>query len=358
MRKLRFAIIGSGWRACFYIRIAKALPERFELLGMAVRRRERAEEMQEQYGIRTEEDQEVLLAEKPDFVVAAVNRAANYQVCRELLERGFAVLADTPPSDDPEELRILWDLVCQKGGKLQVAEQYFLYPSYAARIRISRSGILGDIWNVNISALHEYHAFSIIRKFLNNGHCPVKITARAYRYPVAETDSRDGMILHGEQKTQERVRAELEFEDGKTAFYDFSGVQYHSFIRSRHLNVQGTRGEIDDQMISYLEEDSHPHQEYILCERAEDKKGVHRVLFGGRAVYENPYPIGLLTEDETAVACLMESMDYYLETGEELYPLADAMEDAYLTALLNEAVKTGKTVASTPQPWNNLTENL
>lgn len=85
MRKLRFAIIGSGWRACFYIRIAKALPERFELLGMAVRRRERAEEMQEQYGIRTEEDQEVLLAEKPDFVVAAVNRAANYQVCRELL---------------------------------------------------------------------------------------------------------------------------------------------------------------------------------------------------------------------------------------------------------------------------------
>ena len=75
-------------------------------------------------------------------------------------------------------------------------------------------------------------------------------------------------------------------------------------------------------------------------------------------IRDSPYPIGLLTEDETAVACLMESMDYYLETGEELYPLADAMEDAYLTALLNEAVKTGKTVASTPQPWNNLTENL
>ena len=352
MGKLRFGVIGSGWRACFYIRAALALPEKFELLGVVVRNPEKAERMEKEYGIRTMADQEELLAETPDFVVAAVNRSGNYRMCRELLERGCAVLAETPPADSTEELADLWKLSEEKGGRLQVAEQYFLYPSYAARIQVAESGILGEIESVNISALHEYHAFSIIRKFLGNGHCPVKITARQYDSLVADTDGRYGMVLNGEEKVQERVRAVLEFSDGKTAFYDFAGVQYHSFIRSRHLNVQGRRGEIDDMKVSFLEEDTHPHQETLLCERWEDHKGIDRVLFAGRTVYQNPYPVGLFTEDEAAVACLMEAMGPYLESGRERYPLADAMQDAYLTVLMAEALKTGKTVESQPQPWN------
>ena len=34
MKKTSFAIVGSGWRSLYFVRIAKALPERFELRAM------------------------------------------------------------------------------------------------------------------------------------------------------------------------------------------------------------------------------------------------------------------------------------------------------------------------------------
>ena len=37
MAKLRFIVVGSGWRSLFYWRIAQALPERFELCAMLCR---------------------------------------------------------------------------------------------------------------------------------------------------------------------------------------------------------------------------------------------------------------------------------------------------------------------------------
>ena len=34
MAKLRYLIVGSGWRSLFYLRVAQALPERFEVCAM------------------------------------------------------------------------------------------------------------------------------------------------------------------------------------------------------------------------------------------------------------------------------------------------------------------------------------
>lgn len=43
MAKLRFIVVGSGWRSLFYWRIAQALPERFERCAMLCRTEEKAE---------------------------------------------------------------------------------------------------------------------------------------------------------------------------------------------------------------------------------------------------------------------------------------------------------------------------
>jgi len=47
--------------------------------------------------------------------------------------RGFAVLCETPAALEEDALRALWQLHRQ-GAKLQVAEQYWLYPTLAKRL--------------------------------------------------------------------------------------------------------------------------------------------------------------------------------------------------------------------------------
>lgn len=42
MKPIRYAVIGSGWRAAFYGRIAQKLPEQFELCMLLCRTEEKA----------------------------------------------------------------------------------------------------------------------------------------------------------------------------------------------------------------------------------------------------------------------------------------------------------------------------
>ena len=41
MGKIRYGVIGSGWRAEFYIRIAKAVPDKFEFTAVLIRDKEK-----------------------------------------------------------------------------------------------------------------------------------------------------------------------------------------------------------------------------------------------------------------------------------------------------------------------------
>lgn len=280
MAKLRFIVVGSGWRSLFYWRIAQALPERFELCAMLCRTEEKAEKMHREYGVPVSTSAEQCIALHPDLVVVAVNKASIAAVSTEWLARGFAVLSETPAALNEDALCALWQLHRQ-GAKLQVAEQYWLYPTLAKRLAAVRSGAL-------------------VEKTL-------------------------------QQHT-------LEFAGGGTAFLDFNGVQYHSYLRSTHTSVQGERGEVFDDTLRCLDAAGEP-----VC----------------RQLTPLPDPLAAaaaqagLNEDETAIACFLDRMQGYLAGGAEVYPLADALQDAYLALLMERALAApGQPVESTPQPWN------
>ena len=251
----------------------------------------------------------------------------------------------------------------EEGAKIQVAEQYFLYPSFAAAAEVVRRGFLGEASMMTLSAVHDYHGASIIRRMLGTGLQNMTIYGKEYPFTLMETDSRDGAITDGRMSERMRRRVTFEFEDGKTAFYDFSSVQYHSYIRSRPLNVQGMTGELNDWTVRYVKEEVQPSgrrflpmEQTMSVERNASGGGIIRISLGEEQLYVNPFVhMGLkqvLPQDETAIAVLMMGMRRYIEEGLECYPLAEGLQDAYALILVNEALKSpGRPVRSETQIW-------
>lgn len=357
MKPLSFIIIGCGWRAMFFVRIAKWFPEHFQLKYMLCRSREKAERIAAEQGIRTTTSAAECEAVRPDFVVASVSRDAMCQVTEEWAQKGFAVLCETPAGMNVEELKRLWELKESGGAKIQVAEQYIRYPIVAAGLRAVRQGRLGEPYGVRLSVAHDYHGASLIRHMLGIEPGPVRMRGQRYTIPVTQTDSRYGAITDGSVKQWDRGCISMEFTGkaaaGKTAYYDFSGVQYHSFIRSRHLNVQGRDGEWNDTVLRYIGEDGLPVKEPLLPWLAPEYRELETEELRKTAGQWNPALELDSAQDEYAIASMMFDMRAYLEGGREVYPLAEALEDAYTWLLMEKAWQNpGEMIESEPMPWH------
>ena len=74
----------------------------------------------------------------------------------------------------------------------------------------------------------------------------------------------------------------------------------------------------------------------------------------GEMIYESPfarYTEARLTDDEIGMGSLLLGMERLIRTGEEIYPLAEALTDTYLYLKMDEAIRTGRPVKTERQIW-------
>ena len=359
MKPVSFVIVGSGWRAMFYVRAALRYPQCFKLCCLLCRTKEKAACIHREYGIPVTTEVQACEDTCPDFVVVAVDRASKFQVTKQWLEKGCAVLSETPAAETVDELEELWALH-QRGARLQIAEQYIRYPLIASGLRAIERGLLGDPYAVELSLAHDYHAASLIRHMLRCGldtagrpFPAMKLCGKTYEFPVEETASRYGSIMDGSVKQRRRARVTLEFDNGKAAFYDFDNVQYHSAIRTRHINEQGQQGEWNDTVLRYVDASHRPVREELKAWLDPSYKVLQtrRLLELSRTW--NPEVHMEDIQDEYAVAALMLDMGAFINHGREGYPISEALEDAYTWLLMDKAAEhPGQTIISQPRTWH------
>ncbi len=331
MDKIRYVIVGSGWRSEFYARIAKALPDKFEAAAMLCRTEAKAKQMEEKLGVYTTTSEAECRSLKPDFIVVAVDKPSVFKVSRNWLDKGWPVLCETPAGLKMEDLEDAWRFHCY-GTRFQVAEQYHLYPRYEKILEVVKSGVLGDPQAVDLSAAHDYHAVSLIRRILGVGFENAFFTGKRFTFPVLETAGRDGIIENGQIKDSYRIRMDMEFDSGKMGFYDFDKIQYHSRIRGIEIRIQGDRGELSGNHLTYVDSDGIFYEETIS--------------------WENPYADLGFSEDETAIVKMLEGMKQYVDNGTECYPVAEALQDAYFSLCMEKALlHPYETIQSQTQMW-------
>jgi predicted dehydrogenase len=352
---IRFGIVGSGWRSEFFQRIAKALPERFEITGVVTRSAARGREVERAWDVPTYRTVEELVATRPKFVVVSVPREKAPETMIRLTELGVPALTETPPSLDAESSEPLHRLVAD-GAILQVAEQYHLSPLLRSQLAIAASGRLGAINQVLVGQCHDYHGVSILRRALGITFEDARITASIFRSPLTQGPDRSGDPTEERSVTAEQVTARFEFGDGRLGVYDFASEQYFSWIRRNRLLVRGERGEISDLEVSYLQDFRTPM--FGTIHRIEAGQGgnlegqfLRGLILGDEWVFTNPFLPGRLSDDEIAIAECLVRMSDHVDGGPPLYSLAEASQDNYLALLMQEAALTGEPVRSRPQVW-------
>ena len=353
------AIIGAGWRAEFYIRIAQLMPERFEIVGVVARKEDARISLEQEFGVRTFSSLSQLLSyKKPDYAVSSVSWDSNPSVVEELVKAGVHVLCETPPAPTVEALQKLWKAV-GASGMVQVAEQYLNLPGHASRLAITQSGAIGEATSVELSSTHGYHAVAIMRGFLQSGFERTTITTRQFEAPLVNPLSRDGWNSDLSSQLAKTTISLIDFGSGKSGVYNFVDNQWHNQLRHRRIVVRGSRGEIvDDAVIRLIDGPA------ITTSRIEryqlgydlnlDGFDTEHLSFDGRVVFKNPF-IGLrFMDEEIAIAQLMVQMADWIEGKTKApYPLNEGCQDQLISLAMDESITTGKNVLVDKQKWAN-----
>jgi predicted dehydrogenase len=352
------AILGSGRRARFFIRLAEALPEQLRVAGVVARRPAAAAQLTAETGVRTFSTLDELLSrEAPDFVASLVSPAAMPDAVRDLVARGVPVLAETPPAPDEDSLRSLWADV-GSSGLVQVNEQYLLMPTHAARLTVLRRGVIGEVTSVQVSSTHLYHAVSLMRGYLDTRFEGTTVQARSFVAPLADPLGFDGWSGDATPRPATTTIATIDFGP-KMGLYDFTDNQWWNPLRSPRLVIRGSNGElVDDRIVRLVDPMTPVESRFLRRQTGVDLDLEHldlrEISFDGEVVYRNPFSGAARSDDDIAVADLLARTGSWAR-GEASapYPLADACQDQLIALAIARAVRTGEPVTTGVEGWTD-----
>jgi predicted dehydrogenase len=350
----RFAIVGGGWRAEFYLRVAAALPDRFEVSGVLTRDAAKRQAIATTFGVATPASLDEVLTGAPAFVVVATPWPVTAALLQELADRAMPALAETPPAPDIAGLRALAPLASR--ARIQVAEQYQYQPLHAARLAVVRSGRLGRISQARVSAAHGYHGVDLIRRLLGLDREPLTITAHRFVSPIVASPDRSGPPAAERIVESDQVLAFLDAGD-RLGVYDFSPDQYFSWIRASRVLIRGDRGELHGRTVRTLLDHRTPAVGELTRQDAGHDGNLegfyHKgITLGDEWLYRNPFVPARLADDEIAVATCLAGMAAWLDGGPDVCSLADAAQDHYLGLCIDEAARTGRPVTTSGHVWD------
>jgi predicted dehydrogenase len=241
---------------------------------------------------------------------------------------------------------------------VQVAEQYLMMPSHAARAALVAAGTIGRPTQVQVSSTQEYHAVSLIRGLLGAGRGPVTVRASRFSAPLVSPLSRTGWTGDQQEHPTTTTIATLDFGDGRSGLYDYTEQQTRNLLRFRRLTVRGSAGELhNDEIVRMSGPETLVHTPLVRRQSGHDLDlsgyQTEHITLGSQVLYRNPHPGQRWMDEEIAMATLLERMASWVEgTGPEPYPLADGAQDQQIALAIEEAADRDSPVTTSHEGWS------
>jgi len=318
-------LIGTGWRAFFYVRVAKALPERFCIVSVLTHTEERKRELVSM-GLNGTTDLDDALSYTHDAVIVSSGPKGLVEMLQKLSGRGEAIISET-------QFLSLSDGELEEVSKLKghVMEQWPETPLFKAVL--SSIPLIGKPDQLCLSGLHNHHAAAIARKVFSPSSPFPKPISHDFRSAQIKTGSREGIVRSGEMEEYKRKVRVLEFPGKGLFINDFSSNQYHTELTPKRIEIRGERGYVDERGATFLSEGNIPLREEFVFSRDTGPSGsltLSHVSRGSDIVFENPYCGTKMNDDEIAIASILDG----IFSGSFKYSFGDAVQDVLLGRML------------------------
>ena len=320
-------MLGTGWRARFYMRIAEFLPDMLRIAAVYTHTQERKAEM-ERKGFNAFADIDSALAVDHDAVIIASGKNGFSDTLRYLHGRKERIITETTFLDLPEP-----DLEEFSSYDGLVMEQYWNTPLFSSLLNVL-SVLEAEPDQLYLSGLHNHHSASVARRVLGTGYqMPEEFHSLEYASSMIRTGSRNGLEISGE--SEDYVRRVRMMKLGSALFiHDFSSNQYHSYLYGKHFEVRCRRCVITENGVNGIDRDGYPYSMPFIFHRdssvGSGSLALSHVTLGSRTVFVNPYYPLAMNDDEIAMAMMLEQYD----GGRNPYPFCEGIMDARLGRLL------------------------
>jgi len=299
---IRVCILGLGYRSKYFVD-AIGMIDDIEIVGALVRDKNTIYEPLKAYNINLTTNKEDIISLKPSFIINTSSKKVNTALSAFFLEKGIPVLQETPIALEDD----LIDSMMKYKGLYQIAEQYQYYDYFIKIKEYIEKGYLGDIKSMTFSYAHDYHGISIIRHILGDFKA-LSITGSSFKENITHTRTRYDEFHDGLVKEYSTKHLFINWDNIKV-IYDFNSEEYRSHIRNPYLVIHGSRGEIINDTIRYLDEDNNYKMDTIE----------------GYNSFDDLIPVKRV---------ILKMIDFY-KTKEEFYPLEYARDDSKLSIIMN-----------------------
>jgi choline dehydrogenase-like flavoprotein/predicted dehydrogenase len=317
---LRIGFVGAGRRiATLYVPVLRQLRGQFELTGFTALSPSRERRLESNTGISSFRSAAELVEQgRPDLLIAAVPDRENEATVEGLLDFNLPILAETPLAWTVSGTKRIIQKAAANNVILGVAEQFPFRPLDQFRLRLVESGILGDIYTVlNDFQSYSYHGVAQLRRYLNGNPAEVRSIELASNRSHVEG-------LHATWQT-----GSVAFDNGTLLLHNFN-APYRGIPSS--VCLYGTKGATHEDEVRLIVGDSGETKAFRAIRTADAAGHLTSVSAdmgaSGKVEWENPFAAFPFSDEEVAVATLLQGMYRAIREGTApRYTASDFLKD-------------------------------